>query len=347
MRSSTSSFEDRSVSGPWGRTWGLTIVVVVALLGALEVRLRHHGYSPSASFDSTLWSVQRHKIYWPDKTPVVLVGASRLNAGFNPRAFGDEYPDHRAIMLARPGSAPVATLLDLANDDAFEAGVVIVSAAPDHMEKRRRNDQRSLVRAHTKLTKSYGFIDTFVNRQLQAHLEDILAFRSPSVDLEAWALAELGVDDYPTPDYDRMHADTSRSLDYSKLELEAHRRKRVKKRIRNLRKHRATRPERWLKRTQKIQDAIDRLLDRGIEVVFVRYPTSGQHYVVDQRHYPREKYWDAFAEHTRAETIHFKDHESLRDYECADASHLDSKSASDFTIALAAVLEERGILAKR
>lgn len=344
MPSSTSSSSERPVGGPWGWTWALTIVLLVGFFGVVEIRLRGHGYSPSANMDNELWSVQRQKVYWPDKTPVVLVGASRISAGFSPRVFNDEYSGYRAIMLARAGKAPFATLEQLSNDESFDEGVVVVSMLPDHMTKRRRGDQKPILKAYKKLTENYGFINRFANRQIQAHVADTLAFRSPSVDLEEWVLGEFGDGEFPGPNYVRVHADNSRSLDYSKKGVKKHRAERVRKRRKKLKKQPPPKPRRWLKGTREINDAIDRLLDRGIEVVVVRYPTCGKFYELDQKYYPRKKYWDAFAKKTRAKTIHFEDYESLRGYECPDFSHIDAEDVPAFTRALGAVIEDLGVL---
>lgn len=346
MPSSTSSSRERPVEGPWVLTWGLAALVVLAVLGTLELRLRDQGYTPSTNLDNDLWAVQRHKVYWPDRTPVVLVGASRISAGFSPRTFNEAYPGYRAIMLARAGKAPPALLFDLADDEDFDEGVVVVSMFPEHMTKRRRNDQRSLVKAYAKRTENYGFLDNFANRQIQAHIEDTLVFRSPSVDLEEWMLAQLGSGEAPEQNYARVHADTSRSLDYSRKDIGKHRTKRIRKHRKSLRKHSAPKPKRWRRGTRKIDKAIDRLIDRGIEVVVVRYPTCGEFYELDEKHYPRKKYWDVFAKHTRAKTIHFEDYESLRNYDCPDSSHLDYKDVPEFTRALGKVMEELGVIAK-
>jgi len=344
--SSTSSSRERPVEGPWGLTWALAALLIAGLLGGLEMRLRDQDYSPSTSIDNELWSAQRHKVYWPDKTPVVLVGASRISAGFSPRAFNSEFSGYRAIMLARAGKAPAATLIDLAEDEDFKEGVVVVSMLAEHMVKRRRNDQRSVVKAYGELTENYGFINHFANRQIQAHIEDTFAFRSPHVDLEAWLDAERGVEDaeFPKPNYVRAHADTSRSLDYSKKNVKVHRNKRIRKHRKNLRKHKPAKPKRWLKGTRFLEEAIDQLIDRGIEVVLVRYPTCGKFYELDEEHYPRKKYWDRFAKKTRAKTIHFEDYEALRGYECPDSSHLNFEDVPEFTRALGGVMAELGVI---
>lgn len=294
--------------------------------------------------DKELWAAQRHKVYWTDKTPVVLLGSSRISAGFSPRVFNDEHPGYRAIMLARAGKSPTATLADLADDADFTEGIVVVSMLPEHMTKRRRKDQRSLGKAFDKVTENYGFLNTLANRQIQAHIEDTLAFRSASLDLEDWISAELGVGDSPKPNYARVHADASRSLDYSKKNIEAHRAKRIRKHRKSLRKHPAPKPKRWRKETRYIDDAINRLVDRGIEVVVVRYPTTDTSYKLDQKSFPRKKYWNAFAKRTQAKTIHFDDHEALRGYECPDSSHLNYKDTPAFTRALGTVMTELGIL---
>jgi len=89
---------------------------------------------------------------------------------------------------------------------------------------------------------------------------------------------------------------------------------------------------------------VQRIRQRGGQVVFVRYPTTGEHYEMDVKAYPKKLYWDHFASKTSAVTIHFADVPSLRGFDCPDTAHLDYRDAPRFTLALAEELERRAVI---
>jgi hypothetical protein len=62
-----------------------------------------------------------------------------------------------------------------------------------------------------------------------------------------------------------------------------------------------------------------------------------------EKNYPKKVYWDEFARRTRFATIHFADYAELQ-FECPDYSHLDMREASRFSIALAKILLEKGLV---
>ncbi len=73
---------------------------------------------------------------------------------------------------------------------------------------------------------------------------------------------------------------------------------------------------------------VRRIQSRGGRVVFVRFPTSGEHWQIDQLKYPKSEFWDLIGGSTVAQTIHFVDHPALRQFELPDTSHLDFSDAA-------------------
>ncbi|WP_417851434.1 hypothetical protein [Thalassoglobus sp.] len=95
---------------------------------------------------------------------------------------------------------------------------------------------------------------------------------------------------------------------------------------------------------KKVEEWVQQIASRGGRVVFVRFPTSGEHWVLDNSQYPKSEYWDRMAAFTSAETIHFTDVPALTQFELPDTSHLDYRDAPAFTNRLLDELEKRGIL---
>ena len=76
----------------------------------------------------------------------------------------------------------------------------------------------------------------------------------------------------------------------------------------------------------------------------MRFPTSGEHWVMDQVHYPRDRCWDRLAAATGAVTLHFGDEPAMAAFDCPDTSHLNHDDAAEFTRSLMGILDDRGIL---
>ena len=87
-----------------------------------------------------------------------------------------------------------------------------------------------------------------------------------------------------------------------------------------------------------------RIEARGGQVVFVRMPTSDEHWELDERYYPRAQYWDRLGSITGVATVHFADDPRTSAFSCPDTSHLDYRDAPRFTEGLLEVLVERGVL---
>ncbi len=94
----------------------------------------------------------------------------------------------------------------------------------------------------------------------------------------------------------------------------------------------------------ELEPYIERIQGRGGKVVFIRYVTSGVGNAIEERDYPRALYWDRFAQATKATCVYFADVETLRGFDCPDASHLDYKDVPRVARALCEELERRGIL---
>ena len=94
---------------------------------------------------------------------------------------------------------------------------------------------------------------------------------------------------------------------------------------------------------QSIKSDVDRLRARGVQIVFVRTPSSGPSKMGEQIGFPREKYWDRILKETGSDGIHFLDYPALDHFECPEFSHLSPKDAIVFTQHFIRILnEEKG-----
>ena len=112
MHSYISNSKDRRVKGPWGKTWILSMVLVLGMLGLGESVFRWNGHEPSIIDNISLWAWSRDQVYGKEgKTPVVLLGASRMQIGFVPEVLEEKFPEYEVVQLAIEGRVSSYSIL--------------------------------------------------------------------------------------------------------------------------------------------------------------------------------------------------------------------------------------------
>jgi hypothetical protein len=85
--------------------------------------------------------------------------------------------------------------------------------------------------------------------------------------------------------------------------------------------------------------AVAKLRARGITVVFVRPPSSGEFYAFEQKYFPRAETWDLLLTRTGVRGIYFEDYPQLQGYYLPEWSHIAAPDAARFTAALVPIVE--------
>lgn len=321
----------------WGITWLVALAVVVVAGAAFESFLRDRGYEPTVQDDQDLWSVQADRLRGADR-PIALLGASRIQFAVDP-AQVEKATGRTTAMLAINGEYPVAALRWLAEDTSFR-GLAIVGVDSRGLDKRHWEMQQPWI-------DHYRHRWTFarkVHRLMLSPLQQYLVFmRSPF----AWAsllrreLAGLGM---PFNDYLVMRADRVGFLDYRRTNVEAIRRQRIVDLVEYYRDYPPAPPEQWLGDLAEVSGWVKDIQARGGTVVFFREPSAGEHLALDEKFYPRERYWDAYARISPAPMIEFRDEPEFASIVLPDTSHIDGLDIPRFTDALLAVLARRGVI---
>ncbi len=140
MRSSTSGSSERIPEGAWLRTWIAAVLVFAVAMAGLEAVGRRLGHRAMVVDSEALWSLERDRVSERRARTVVVLGASRMQLGFSTDEFRRRLPDYSVVQLSANGRYPIATLLDLAEDEDFN-GVVICSLSALALAPDRRYDQ--------------------------------------------------------------------------------------------------------------------------------------------------------------------------------------------------------------
>ncbi|MEO2049785.1 MAG: hypothetical protein ABGX16_24770 [Pirellulales bacterium] len=252
--------------------------------------------------------------------------------GIAPEEFERCLPGAEVDMLAISGSSPMAVLENLACDEEF-VGTVICSIFGSRFLPMRWESQRP----HVAYYEEEWSASLRFSVDVDVLLEERLNLLHERFSYQVLWSELFGISRYLQ--YGLLRADRFMESRPDKYFLE-----RAKEQGRIVAEREAVpqpvgrTPEDMEDSYAKVEDSVSKLIRRGCHVVFVRMPTSGWTWKRDQQSYPKNKYWDRFAQQTSAETFHFKDYTSLSGFECPDGSHLDYSDAVRFTRAFAELL---------
>jgi hypothetical protein len=321
----------------WLEAWIAALLACALLAGGYEWLLRSRGYAPTVQDDMDLWSMQYDRLKLsPDA--IALLGASRIAFGVDPALLSRELGGRPIAMLAVNGRYPLGALRALADDEHFK-GLVIVGIDARGMQRKHWNMQQEYFdhyrRRWTLARRIHRSLLTFVQERL------VLARSSFSLVnvVERW-IAGRGM---PQNEHTIVRSDRVGLVDYHHPDLAWTRAKRVIDLTEYYRDNPPEPADVWLSDLAIVSGWIKRIEDRGGRVVFFREPASGESLQLDEAHFPRSLYWDAYARISPAVLIDFRDVPALTTFELPDTSHIDGTDVPRFTIALADLLKARGL----
>lgn len=336
MPSSTSSSDRR-----WGWTWALALLLAGLALLAIDRHWRAKGYEARLLDSPALWSIQRDLAYGTDRVPLVFLGASRTQYGFDTGLLRELTPGYRPLMLAVNGLYPLAVLRDLAEDPEFRGVVVCDVETLAFLREYRELQQPWVDYYHRQFTPSWR-----LHRELLSHWQRASVLGDPRFSWLA-TLRHAVLGGQPFRDYVVLHDDRSGDIDYTKVDVEAAKRHFEAHAEGNLQRMPQREPKEWLADIEPVFDWARAIEARGGRVVFYRSPVSGAQESVMDRWYPPETYWQRFVEQSPVAVLDANAEPRLDATPLPDDSHLDYRDKADYTRAWLAVMRERGLLPPR
>jgi hypothetical protein len=330
---------------PWGPILLATVVMTALLLGGWEMAWRAFGATPGYRNSNGAWAEQRRRIDTGEGGKTVLIGSSRVMFDVQLPVW-ERIAGERPIQLAIEGTSPVPMLEDLAADPNF-TGHLLVGVAPDIFFTGFAYRGEVVPYYHQQgPSKRSGH---WLSKHL---LEPVFAFYDPDFALgtvvrrQAWPPRAGLVDNMPVRKLMVQDADRNSRM-WSKVETDPSYNA-LARRIWSQRLHGA--PPHGLDTPQKLQQAIDTQIDkaaaaiatlraRGVQVLFLRAPSTGPYYAFEQHVLPRARTWDVLLQRTGAPGIHFEDYPQLQGYNQPEWSHLSASEATRFTAALVPIIQ--------
>lgn len=329
---------------PWWPILLGALLLAVALTGVWEWHWRASGVIPGSRDDNALWARQRRKVDEGRADATVLIGSSRTLFDIQLPVW-ERLSGRRPIQLALVGTSPLFALEDLAADVHFK-GKVLVGVTPDlffsgyeyltgliqYLRKESPSQRVGKLISMDFVEPWFAFYDqdfalfTVLRRQPWPHRKDLeegisvrkLLISEPDRNAHLWSKLETDADyrslarriwtqnfDDP-PSTPQEIAENQRTLDTQ---------------------------------ISRASTAIARLRARGVPVLFVRDPSTGDYLAFENRAFPRRTSWDVLLAKTHAPGVHFQDYSALQGYDLPEWSHMTRASAERYTEALYGIIE--------
>ena len=332
---------------PWRLIFAGTILLLAVLLGCWEVYWRAYGVHPSIANGYGLWATQRRRIDAGEGDATVLLGASRVFFDIQLPVW-ERLAGRRPIQLAIEGTSPLPFLADLADDPHF-TGQVLVGVAPDVFFSGYQYRGGVLSYLH-KETPSQR-IGQWLSMRL---IEPFVAF-----DDRDFALATvLARQPWPARPGKRWFTEVRKLAD-SESDRNTHLWSKVaddpgyREMARNIWREGFVpsdddpTPEEAAKaeheQIELAVKAVAKLRARGVRVLFVRMPSTGEYLAYENHEFPRARTWDVLLARTGAPGIHFEDYAELRPdvegYYLPEWSHMTRADGERFTAALWRIIQ--------
>jgi hypothetical protein len=328
---------------PWRAMFLAATALALIFLGVWEWVWRDYGVVPSFRDDGALWAIQRRQIDSTGQNSTVIVASSRAFYDIELPVW-ERLSGHRPIQLAIVGTSPLFALEDLAEDKSFR-GRVLVGVAPDVFFSGYEYRQGWLTYLRHQSPSDR------VGKWLSMHLvEPVFAFYDDDFALFTVLKRQ------PWP----LRPGREARIQVRKLgNTDADRNSRMWSKVENDLEYRALFRRIWAQdfdppptpaeaeENQRILDtqiarsvaAVAKLRARGVPVLFLREPSSGEYLAYEQRDFPRATTWDALLAKTGAPGIHFEDYPALQGFSMPEWSHMAGADADRFTAALYEIID--------
>jgi len=339
MPSSIFSSERPIPDRPWPAILAAVVLATATLTAAWELYWREVGFVTRDYVDTPgLWAMQRRRAI-SDRT--VLIGSSRMYFDINLRAWAEETDGRRPIQLSLVGTSPRGILTELANDSTV-AGLVVVGVTPGIFFRTRRGYLAEFPERAAKESPS-----EWLGQRLFMGMERLFAFIDWDTRLQAiferqpLPVREGMILERAVRKVGRTRADRQTWLEPRILADSAYRQL-----VRDIwmddddspRRPPAPGADSVTALIAELDRDIALIRERGGDVAFVRFPSSGRVLQSEHRDFPRERSWDRLARELDVVAIHYEDFPALSDYDTPEWSHLSRADAERFTRALVPIL---------
>jgi hypothetical protein len=324
--SSISSSDARLPAERWGRVWGAALLLVAVLLGGWEGALREEGVVPSVASRQSVWIASRVRVR-PAST--VAAGTSRLLAGLDPDVWAAATGEAPPIQLSVLGGSSIRLLEHLAASPEFH-GLVVADIVPIYTFDTDSLPALLVDRNTDAYTRALKSPADLIEAYLRTRVPGMLAFRRQefSPDEIAKGLLHGAMPGVPALE---VRADGYAPLHYRAVGA-------VPNADRVMQPEtfshlRASLPDSaaFARQLGRLAKAVAAIKARGGAVVLIYMPGCGGRGVIEERLFPKSRYWDSVVVMPGVVTLDLEEYPGFGELACFDGSHLDSDDARKVT----------------
>lgn len=329
---------------PWRGISVAALALFFLMMTAWELYWRDFGVTPSYNNSDGEWARQRRRIDNGEGGKMTFIGSSRVLFDVQLPVW-EKLTGKRPIQLAIEGTSPLPVLDDLVADANF-TGPLLIDISPDVFFA--GFSYRADVVPYFHDEGPSRRIGTWLS---MTFLEPWLAFYDADfalatvVQRQDWP-ARPGLPQRTTVRKLAEQDSDRNTYMWSKVETDPE----YRELVRGIWAQRLDKPLPKMETPEKAQkifdeqikravDAIAKLRERGVPVLFFRAPSTGMYYAFEQRELPRARTWDLLLQRTGVPGIHFEDYPELQGYDSPEWSHLSASEANRFTAALVPIVE--------
>ena len=332
---------------PWGGIFLGAVVLFALLLGGWEAYWRAYGVRPSIANNEALWAIQRRRIDAGEGDATVLLGASRVYFDLQLPVW-ERLAGRRPIQLSFEGTSPLTELEDLAADPKF-TGRVLVGVAPDLFfsgfglhNGAPRYAQKESPSQRVGQWLSMRFVEPyFAFDDPDFALQTVLARQPwPERPGKRWRIRVRKLAETEADRNTHLWGKVADDPQYRELARSIWRQDFQPSPEDPSPKEAMRSEQQQIERAAKV---VARLRARGVRVLFVRMPSTGEYLAFENREFPRTRSWSALLAATGAPGIYFEDYPELRPdvqgYYLPEWSHMRRADGERFTAALYRIIE--------
>lgn len=331
------------------RALGLAALAATAALTAgWEIFWRGKGMT-AGDFKNTeaLWAEARRKA---TGEATVIIGSSRIFFGIDLDVW-EEASGVRPVQLAFEGTSPRIFLKDLADDENFAGQVIVGVTVPLFFAT--DGGLRASVLKYAKNETLSQRADHFLSKQIEKHLAFIDEQSRPKRQVQIWPLPMRdGMKPLFSPrKLSASTADRNTELWARVVKDEAYREEAKKQWAIGIANNTPPPgpngappppfPEEAIAAViAEVKANVDRIRARGGDVAFLRLPYDGAYTLLEDKAFPRERFWDRLVRETDSVGIAWQDYPSLQGHHVVEWSHLAARDAENYTRAAAPLYYE-------
>ena len=321
------------------------VVVVLAIIG-WEIYLRNHGIGISYDDGKELWSDKRARVYEPRDKATVFIGSSRNKYDLDIDTWEALTGDH-AIQLAIEGMSPLPVLDDLANDQNFKGKLIVDITEILFFSSHESNlgEPKDRIEYYKKITPAQRF-SFKVNHVLESKLVfldrdnfslNALLNKTKIPDRPGVFSMPIFPLDFGRVKFSRQDFMTKRFLEDTNIQNQV---KGIWDFFRKINKEMPASGNKLDSIIASVKKDVDKIKERGGQVLFVRTPSSGPFLQGEKMGYPRTNYWERVLTATGCPGIYFEDYPAIAHFQCPEFSHLSPADAIIFTKNLVDILQK-------